>query len=64
MERKHIKIRYRSMDCIKGAACIAVVLIHYNFPGYLGIIIKTLSRFAVPFFFGVSGYYCETKPSE
>uniref|UniRef100_UPI003FA49461 acyltransferase family protein n=1 Tax=Enterocloster clostridioformis TaxID=1531 RepID=UPI003FA49461 len=52
------------MDCIKGAACIAVVLIHYNFPGYLGIIIKTLSRFAVPFFFGVSGYYCETKPSE
>ena len=49
--------RFRSIDCMKGISCLAVVLIHYNFPGDLGIAIKTLSRFAVPVFFAISGFF-------
>lgn len=45
------------MDIIKGAACIAVVLIHYNWSNDIGLFIKTICRFAVPYFFFVSGYY-------
>lgn len=45
------------LDFIKGVACICVVLMHCEFPGKLGIIVQTLSRFCVPFFFMVSGYF-------
>ena len=46
------------LDFIKGIACICVVLMHCEFPGMLGIIVQTISRFCVPFFFMVSGYFC------
>lgn len=49
--------RNKELDCIKGICCIAVVLIHYNFPGDLGIAIKTVARFAVPIFFATSGFF-------
>ena len=49
--------RNHCIDTIKGIACIAVVLVHYNWGGESGNIIRAVSRFAVPFFFFVSGYY-------
>ncbi|SFB69996.1 Surface polysaccharide O-acyltransferase, integral membrane enzyme [Butyrivibrio sp. YAB3001] len=38
-------------------ACLAVIFIHTRFPGVAGQYIDALSRFAVPFFFAVSGRY-------
>ena len=53
-----MKERNNNIDIVKGIACIAVVIIHYNVPNnYLGVILKTAARFAVPFFFFVSGFY-------
>ena len=46
------------LDFIKGIACLCVVFMHCEFPGSLGIIIQAISRFCVPFFFMVSGYFC------
>jgi surface polysaccharide O-acyltransferase-like enzyme len=45
------------LDFIKGIACICVVLMHCEFPGKLGIMVQAMSRFCVPFFFMVSGYF-------
>lgn len=45
------------IDFIKGIACICVVLMHCEFPGELGTIVQSMSRFCVPFFFMVSGYF-------
>lgn len=53
--------RYESIDTIKGIACIAVVLIHYLFPEPFAIPIKTMSRFGVPVFFAISGYFFTSK---
>ena len=46
------------LNAVKCIACIAVVFMHCEFPGLLGTIVQTLSRFCVPFFFMISGYYC------
>lgn len=46
------------LDFIKGIACICVVFMHCEFPGVLGTAFQCVSRFCVPFFFMVSGYYC------
>lgn len=51
------KVRQNGFDWFKGCACIAVILIHYYFPNNIGIGIRTISRFAVPVFFMVSGYF-------
>jgi len=53
--------KYDSIDFFKGICCIACVFIHYNFPGELGIAVKTVCRIAVPFFFFVSGYFFLNK---
>ena len=45
------------MDFLKGLACIFVVFIHVKFPGDFGQAVQAIARFAVPFFFMVSGYY-------
>ena len=42
---------------MKGIACVAVILIHVNFPGELRIFVKTVCRFAVPVFFMISGFF-------
>lgn len=46
------------IDFFKGIACIFVVFMHCEFPGRLGIAVQAVSRFSVPFFFMVSGYFC------
>lgn len=46
------------LDWIKGIACICVVFMHCEFPGLLGTAVQAISRFCVPFFFMVSGYFC------
>ncbi len=51
------KIRWKSFDVLKGLSCIAVVLIHYNFSGDLGLSVKTFCRFAVPTFLIISGFF-------
>lgn len=45
------------LDCFKGIACIFVVFMHCEFPGKLGMLVQCISRFCVPFFFMVSGYF-------
>lgn len=46
------------IDFAKGIACIFVVFMHCEFPGRFGIIVQAISRFSVPFFFMVSGFFC------
>ena len=45
------------LDFIKGIACICVIFMHCEFPGKAGVIVQAVSRFCVPFFFMVSGYF-------
>lgn len=47
----------QSVDLCKLIASLFVVFIHIPFPGEAGSMVTCLSRFAVPFFFAVSGYY-------
>ena len=44
-------------DFFKGVACVCVVFMHCEFPGMFGTAVQTMSRFCVPFFFMISGYY-------
>ncbi len=53
--------RNHCMDAVKGLACIAIVFMHCEFPGRLGTLVQCLSRFGVPFFFMVSGYFCHSS---
>jgi surface polysaccharide O-acyltransferase-like enzyme len=54
--------RIYSLDFVKFFAILAVVIIHAPpFSGNLGIVLNTLSRFAVPFFFATSGYFFTIK---
>lgn len=46
------------LDFLKGIACIFVVFMHCEFPRITGIAVQAISRFCVPFFFMVSGYFC------
>lgn len=46
------------LDFVKGIACVFVVLMHCEFPGALGTAVQTISRFCVPLFFMVSGFFC------
>ena len=46
------------LDFIKGIACIFVVFMHCDFPGIIGTAVQAISRFCVPLFFMVSGYFC------
>ena len=46
------------LDFVKGLACIFVVFMHCEFPGILGVVTQAISRFCVPLFFMVSGYFC------
>ena len=46
------------LDFLKGIACMFVVFMHCEFPGVMGVAVQAISRFCVPFFFMVSGYFC------
>lgn len=52
-----LKTRNTCLDFLKGIACIFVVFMHCEFPGNLGVFVQCISRFCVPFFFMVSGYF-------
>lgn len=47
-----------NIDFIKGIACMFVVFMHCEFPDIMGTAVQAVSRFCVPFFFMVSGYFC------
>ncbi len=47
----------RFINAIKFIACLFVITIHAPFPGEVGKIIGAVARFAVPFFFVVSGRF-------
>lgn len=49
--------RNSGLDCVKCLAAFCVVCIHVSFPGIMGDIVSLLSRFAVPVFFMITGYY-------
>lgn len=51
--------RNETMDALKGFACLAVVILHCPFPTKLGSVLSIYTRFAVPLFFLVSGYFCK-----
>ena len=52
-----MKKRNQIVDVFKIVSAIFVVFLHFPFPGYLGKAVFSIARFAVPFFFIVSGYY-------
>ena len=58
-----VKTRNNAMDLVKVFAALFVVLIHFPFPGITGNILKAEGRFAVLFFFMISGFFC-VKPGE
>lgn len=47
----------KSINFLKGIACILVILNHYHGTGMAGNIIYTISHFGVPVFFLISGYF-------
>ena len=51
-------MRNKCLDGMKAIAACMVIFIHIDLPGQTGIFIEALSRFAVPFFFMISGYFC------
>lgn len=51
-------MRNKKLDAAKAIAACFVVFIHIGFPDRTGEIIRALARFAVPFFFMISGYFC------
>ena len=50
-------MKNKSIYTLKAIACICVILIHCGLKKNIGITINSISRFAVPFFFIVSGYF-------
>ena len=50
-------MKNKSVYTLEGLACICVIFIHCKFPNELGRIIDFFSRFAVPVFFIISGYF-------
>ena len=51
-------MRNKCLDGMKAIAACMVIFIHIDLPGQTGVFIEALSRFAVPFFFMISGYFC------
>lgn len=52
-----LKTRNQSMEIAKLVASFFVVFIHVHFPGRAGALIDYLGQFAVPMFFGITGYF-------
>lgn len=51
------------LDFFKGFACVFVVFMHCEFPGTMGTVVQAISRFCIPFFFMVSGYFAWLNPN-
>lgn len=58
LRKAGMSMRNKVLDAAKAIAAYSVVLLHVRFPGKTGELINALARFAVPFFFMVSGYFC------
>lgn len=53
------------LNYLKGIACFGVVFCHVRLPQYVADgIIQAMFRFAIPLFFMVSGYFCDTSDKE
>ncbi len=63
MRRRRRPGRNRRMDLYRGVAIYAVISIHVLFPGPVGIAVRALARFAVPFFFLTAGYFSLNAPA-
>lgn len=50
-------MKNNTLNILKLISSIFVILIHITFPDNINVIIKALSRFAVPFFLILSGYF-------
>ncbi len=61
---KSVINRNQTLDVLKFMASFAVVCIHYMFFGVSGEIVRAISRFAVPFFFAISGYFAYYDDSQ
>ena len=51
------KQKNNTLELLKLFASYMVVFIHVVFSGHIGVALEMLARFAVPFFFLVSGFY-------
>lgn len=56
-----MKKRNEVLDVIKMFAAFCVVFLHFSFPSVFGRIVFSVSRFAVPMFFAVSGFFYNKK---
>lgn len=52
-----MKQKNRCLNLMKGIGCFGIIFIHIPFPGEVGKFVFLLSRYVVPFFFMISGYY-------
>ena len=63
-ENRIIQMRQenRSINVLKGIACLAVVLNHFHGSRSIGNIMYVFSHIGVPVFFMISGYYLYSGP--
>ena len=61
LDNTPVKAHWNSIDFLKGLACIAVVFIHVKFPWPFAKPVTAFSRFAVPVFFAISGYFFTSR---
>lgn len=54
-------MRNKTIDQSRLVAALLVVIIHAPLPGVFGTVLESIARFAVPFFFMVSGYFAFGK---
>ena len=51
------EVRSKEIDIIKGFACMGVIYIHYSFHDLMGDFLQEINRYAISFFFFVSGFF-------
>ena len=64
MKNELVCKRNHTLNYLKVLASFCVVMLHCGFPGIAGKLIYGPARFAVPFFFMVSGYYVYSEDRE
>lgn len=57
-------MRNWKLDYVKVVLAIMIIFIHIPLPGNIGKIMDSLARIGVPFFFMVSGYFCNKRKIE
>lgn len=56
--------RNASFDALKGIACIAVIFMHCEYPGFFGMYVQCMTRWSVPLFFAVSGFFFRRETTQ